>query len=371
MGLTDTDEKARAVQLAVLRRLGPAERVRLAAEMSEDARRIAFEAEARRHPELSAEQARQVVLDRMWGPELAAAVHRARTTPAMSTELGGLLDRVGKPSTPRTFRSWWLARSRARRTGCPGRDLDVVIDPASRASLDALLSLVPGELYYVDADAARDALRRRGMFNVIDLASGWKVDLIVKKDRAFSRSEFERRIPMTVLGIPVFVASPRTHRGEARVEPGAGRDGPWPRPPSSDAHMADFAVFFERRDGGLFVTRTTAPSARAAWAAFRRTARTAGMKWNRSRAKRTKPVVDFTASELVPIEGTRSVFSTCIEVDRAFTHVNVVSTSPEGPRLTGNLSPRGTRRWSRRTRPTSRRSPAPARGTHARWAARW
>jgi len=59
------------------------------------------------------------------------------------------------------------------------------------------------------------------------------------------------------------------------------------------------------------------------------------MEWNRSRAKRTKPVVDFTASELVPIEGTRSVFSTCIEVDRTFTHVNVVSTSPEGPRLTG------------------------------------
>lgn len=81
MGLSDTDEKARAVQLAVLRRLGPAERVRIAAEMSEDARSVAFEAEARRHPELSAEEARQAVLDRMWGPELAAAVRRARTTP--------------------------------------------------------------------------------------------------------------------------------------------------------------------------------------------------------------------------------------------------------------------------------------------------
>lgn len=75
---SDTDDEARAVQLAVLRRLGPSERVRLAAEMSEDVRRIAFEAEQRRHPALSAAEARQAVLDRIWGADLAAAVRRAR-----------------------------------------------------------------------------------------------------------------------------------------------------------------------------------------------------------------------------------------------------------------------------------------------------
>ena len=75
----DTDDKARAVQLAVLRRLGPSERVRIAAEMSEDVRRIAIEGELRRHPELSQAEARQAVLDRLWGPALAAAVRRART----------------------------------------------------------------------------------------------------------------------------------------------------------------------------------------------------------------------------------------------------------------------------------------------------
>lgn len=74
----DTDDKARAVQLAVLRRLGPSERGRIAAEMSEDVRRIAIEGELRRHPELSAAEARQAVLDRLWGAELAAAVRRAR-----------------------------------------------------------------------------------------------------------------------------------------------------------------------------------------------------------------------------------------------------------------------------------------------------
>ena len=70
----DTDDKARAVQIAALRRLGASGRVRIAAEMSEDARRIAMEGEQRRHPELSASEVRHVVLGRIWGPELASAV---------------------------------------------------------------------------------------------------------------------------------------------------------------------------------------------------------------------------------------------------------------------------------------------------------
>ena len=74
----DTDDKARAVQLAVLRRPGPSERVRIAAEMSEDVRRVAIEGELRRHPELTPEEARQAVLERIWGSTLAAAVRRAR-----------------------------------------------------------------------------------------------------------------------------------------------------------------------------------------------------------------------------------------------------------------------------------------------------
>ncbi len=72
----DTTEQARATQIDTLRRLGPAERVRLAAEMSEDARRIAFEAEQRRNPGFSPEECRRAVLGRMWGAELTAAVHQ-------------------------------------------------------------------------------------------------------------------------------------------------------------------------------------------------------------------------------------------------------------------------------------------------------
>jgi len=87
------------------------------------------------------------------------------------------------------------------------QDLDVVIDPPDEASLHALVSSFSPAEYYVDADAAREALRRRAMFNVIDNATGWKVDFIFRKNRPFSREEFRRKEALTLLGVPVFVAS--------------------------------------------------------------------------------------------------------------------------------------------------------------------
>ena len=88
------------------------------------------------------------------------------------------------------------------------QDVDLVIDPPSPAALDTLIRSMAPEQYYVDLEAARDALRRRSMFNVVDLASGWKVDLILRKDRPFSRDEFARRMKLTLLDVSVFVATP-------------------------------------------------------------------------------------------------------------------------------------------------------------------
>ena len=85
-------------------------------------------------------------------------------------------------------------------------DLDIIIDP-TREALDSLLAQLPSETYYVDVDVARDALQRRGMFNVIDHATGWKIDFIFRRNRAFSREEFERRSAMNLLGVDVFMAS--------------------------------------------------------------------------------------------------------------------------------------------------------------------
>ncbi len=86
------------------------------------------------------------------------------------------------------------------------QDLDLVIDPGADSLQRFLASLPPAE-YYADADAALDALRRRGQFNVIDMATAWKADLIVRKARAFSVQEMGRRTEAELLGAQVFVAS--------------------------------------------------------------------------------------------------------------------------------------------------------------------
>jgi hypothetical protein len=59
----------------------------------------------------------------------------------------------------------------------------------------------------VDTDAALDALRRRGDFNVIDLATGWKVDLITRKSRAFRRLEFDGRHTLELHDMQVAIAT--------------------------------------------------------------------------------------------------------------------------------------------------------------------
>jgi hypothetical protein len=84
-------------------------------------------------------------------------------------------------------------------------DMDFVIDPDEPALLAFVRSL-PDE-WYVSEPAARDALRRRSMFNVIDTASGWKADLILRKDRPFSESEMRRSVSANVQGTPLPLVS--------------------------------------------------------------------------------------------------------------------------------------------------------------------
>jgi len=86
------------------------------------------------------------------------------------------------------------------------RDLDVVIDP-DPTSLQRLLTDLPADEYYVDRETALDALRRRSQFNVIDMATAWKADLIVRRARPFSIEEMGRRIEGDLSGAHVFVSS--------------------------------------------------------------------------------------------------------------------------------------------------------------------
>jgi hypothetical protein len=85
-------------------------------------------------------------------------------------------------------------------------DIDLVIDP-SREQLDSFVARMLNLGVYVSDDAAREALARRSMFNVVDPESGWKADLIVRKRRPFSEEEFRRRQPADFLDVSVDVAT--------------------------------------------------------------------------------------------------------------------------------------------------------------------
>lgn len=80
------------------------------------------------------------------------------------------------------------------------RDIDVVI-AVSREQIGALVRRLDDEGLYVSHEAALDALDSESQFNAIDPESGWKVDWIIRKDRAFSRREFERRQKVTLMGL--------------------------------------------------------------------------------------------------------------------------------------------------------------------------
>jgi len=86
------------------------------------------------------------------------------------------------------------------------QDIDLVIAPTA-PQLRALLRLLPDTEYYVSEESALTAFHRREQFNVLDLATGWKVDLILRKERAFSRSEFSRRETVELMGIPLVIAT--------------------------------------------------------------------------------------------------------------------------------------------------------------------
>lgn len=85
------------------------------------------------------------------------------------------------------------------------QDADVVVE-LDEAGIPALLRELQAE-FYVSEAAAREAVRLRRLFNAIHLATGFKVDLVVKKDRAFSDTELARRTRGTLAGRRVSFAS--------------------------------------------------------------------------------------------------------------------------------------------------------------------
>ena len=76
--------------------------------------------------------------------------------------------------------------------GTPRASLDADIVADLRAEhADELVSRL-GTAFYASGDMIREAVRSRSSFNVVHIASGFKVDVFILKNRAFDRQAFER-----------------------------------------------------------------------------------------------------------------------------------------------------------------------------------
>jgi hypothetical protein len=116
-------------------------------------------------------------------------------------QLLGTLDRCGVP--------YMVAGSFASNIhGIPRAtyDADIVVE-LDRPQLPVLLKALEND-FYCSEEAAREALARRSIFNLIHFETGFKIDLILKKARAFSQQEFARRLTARLAGKPRWFASP-------------------------------------------------------------------------------------------------------------------------------------------------------------------
>lgn len=75
-------------------------------------------------------------------------------------------------------------------------DVDIVADMKSE-NVNAFVAAV-GDQFYVDEPTVRKAIQQRNSFNLIHLATMFKVDIFLAKPRAFDQQQLTRRIAQKV-----------------------------------------------------------------------------------------------------------------------------------------------------------------------------
>lgn len=86
-------------------------------------------------------------------------------------------------------------------------DIDIVVQ-IPPVSIPSLIQAFPLPDYYLSESSIKDALVHKSMFNLLDTREGDKVDFWILTNEPFDTSRFERRYPVEVLGIKMFVSRP-------------------------------------------------------------------------------------------------------------------------------------------------------------------
>ena len=86
------------------------------------------------------------------------------------------------------------------------RDIDLVVE-LSPSDAERVNDLFQPD-FYVDREAVRNAIELASVFNIIHTALVVKVDLVVRKDTDYRRTEFARRRRITFEGHPLSIVTP-------------------------------------------------------------------------------------------------------------------------------------------------------------------
>jgi hypothetical protein len=82
------------------------------------------------------------------------------------------------------------------------RDIDIVIE-LSESGIDQFLELFP-ESYY-NKDVIIYEIKHKGMFNIIDHSTGFKIDFIIRKESEYFNLAFNRRKRIHEFGTDLWV----------------------------------------------------------------------------------------------------------------------------------------------------------------------
>lgn len=86
-------------------------------------------------------------------------------------------------------------------------DIDFVVE-LQHTKIPLIVAAFPASDYHIDVQSIHGAIASCGMFSVIDLREGTKLDFWLLTDEPFDRSRFARRYNESVMGLDLQVSSP-------------------------------------------------------------------------------------------------------------------------------------------------------------------
>ena len=86
-------------------------------------------------------------------------------------------------------------------------DIDIVVALEAK-SIKELIAAFPSPDFYLDEQSIVEALKTKGIFNLLDVSEGDNVDFWTLTDEPFDQSRFSRRITIEFMGERLMVSSP-------------------------------------------------------------------------------------------------------------------------------------------------------------------